>query len=92
MEEEKSDGEVTFKRITNNDIYEILMDVRDEVKKTNGRVTNIEENITKTYKDEVLYRDRVRRKFLIIKSTIYGLSGAFILALAWLIKEGGLFR
>jgi hypothetical protein len=35
--------EGTFKRITNSDIYSILEEVRVEVKKTNGRVTRLED-------------------------------------------------
>lgn len=40
---ENSNGDNTFKIITNEDMYQKLEAIYDEVKKTNGRVTALEQ-------------------------------------------------
>ena len=77
----------TFKKITNNDIYSILQEVRDEVKKTNGRVTRAEQRLD-DIKDH--FRDTEKSldgRFSKVWAVIGGIISAMLVIALWIIEK-----
>ena len=77
----------TFKKITNNDIYLILQEVRDEVKKTNGRVTRAEQrldDIKDHFKDNEKSLDS---RFSKVWAVIGGIISAMLVIALWIIEK-----
>jgi hypothetical protein len=77
----------TFKRITNNDIYTILQEVRDEVKKTNGRVTRLEDlhlTVLDAHKD---LKEETKSSFKIVWSVFLLAASSTLTFLIWLLNK-----
>ena len=77
----------TFKKITNNDIYLILQEVRDEVKKTNGRVTRAEQRLDDIKDHFAEDKADLNSRFSKVWAVIGGIISAMLAIALWIIEK-----